>query len=402
MSPSPTAPPDVAQAAQAMLSAALGGDVRLDQGSALSGREHVFRFALLHKPPGAPDSVIVKQPRRVDDGLYNPDEPTQAVSHFFDDWAALQFLSAAAGDEPVAPRYLAGDRAQGLLAIEDLGSGEGIDSFLLGADPGAAEEALLALARTLGRMHARTIGRRDEYLRIRGALGPHNSDARTADNNALPSKLLEGLATLDVAAPPGLEDDLAATLESIAGNGPFLAYTHGDPCPDNCLRVNGRIRLIDFEVGAFRHALTDGVYGRIHFPTCWCVNRLPDQIPLRMEAAYRAELAQGCPAAADDQLFRRATVEACAFWCLRMCAWPGIPKLLEEDRDWGIATLRQRMLLRLPIVARLAADVGHLEALGAAFGALAETLCARWEGNTATMPLYPAFRPAASDARSNP
>jgi hypothetical protein len=83
-----------------------------------------------------------------------------------------------------------------------------------------------------------------------------------------------------------------------------------------------------------------------------------------------------------------------------MCAWPGIPKLLEEDGPWGISTLRQRMLLRLPIVARLTAETGHLETFGAACEALAGALRARWEGDTAVMPLYPAFRPASSDARS--
>ena len=68
-----------------------------------------------------------------------------------------------------------------------------------------------------------------------------------------------------------------------------------------------------------------------------------------MEAAYRAELIQGCPEAADDTLFYHAVVEACAYWALTMCewivqreAWYDPPKPMQQDRQWGIATLRQR------------------------------------------------------------
>ena len=35
-----------------------------------------------------------------------------------------------------------------------------------------------------------------------------------------------------------------------------------------------------------------------------------------MEIAYRAELAKGCPEAADDTLFFRSVVEACAYWAI--------------------------------------------------------------------------------------
>jgi hypothetical protein len=171
-------------------------------------------------------------------------------------------------------------------------------------------------------------------------------------------------------------------------------YTHGDPCPDNWVWAGERLRLFDFEGGAFRHALTDGVYGRIHFPTCWCVNRLPDRIQPLMESAYRAELARGCPAAQDDQLFERAVVEACAYWTLRHCSrnMRTILQVIDEDFEWGIATVRQRVLLRAGILEQLTAESGHLVALGATFADLAAKLRARWPAEADTMPYYPAFR----------
>jgi tRNA A-37 threonylcarbamoyl transferase component Bud32 len=102
--------------------------------------------------------------------------------------------------------------------------------------------------------------------------------------------------------------ELEALMASMSESGPFLAYTHGDPCPDNCLLSDSRVCLVDFEVAGFRHVLIDGVYGRIHFPTGWCVNRIEQRIVQQMELAYRAELVKGCPEAADDVQFYHAIV----------------------------------------------------------------------------------------------
>jgi hypothetical protein len=197
---------------------------------------------------------------------------------------------------------------------------------------------------------------------------------------------------LAITLSPGVTTELEALRVSLSGPGPFHAYTHGDPCPDNCLLSQGTIKLIDYEVGAFRHALLDGVYGRMHFPTCWCVNRLPAPLPLRMEAVYRTELVQGCPEAAEAGRFYQAVVEACAYWALTMCLWYAIPELVVKDRDWGIATVRQRVLLRADIVAQVTQEYGHLEAIGAAFGAMATKLHGLWPSEADALPYYPAFR----------
>ena len=98
-----------------------------------------------------------------------------------------------------------------------------------------------------------------------------------------------------------------------AASGPFLAYTHDDPIPMNALPVGDERKLFDFEFGDFRHALRDGIYGRACFPTWYHINRVPEDVVQEMERAYRTELAKGCPEAADDTLFFRSVVEACAY-----------------------------------------------------------------------------------------
>ena len=152
------------------------------------------------------------------------------------------------------------------------------------------------------------------------------------------------------------------------------------------------MRLLDFEGGMFSHALKEGVYGRIHFPTCWCVYRMPEHVPLRMEEAYRAELVKGCPAAADDRLFYRAVVDACALWMLDWYHEFPLAQLLEQDRMIVTSTVRQRFLMRSEILARTTEEFGHLEAFGETVRAIATKLSEVWTPDEYAMPYYPAFR----------
>ena len=111
-----------------------------------------------------------------------------------------------------------------------------------------------------------------------------------------------------------------------------------------------------------------------------------------MERAYRAELVQGCPAAADDELFYRAVVDACTYWVLNMFHFTPVADLLAADKPWGIATLRQRYMLRLPIVAQLMAEHQHLEALGTTLRAMVTRLQQLWPAAVDDVPYYAAFR----------
>ena len=101
----------------------------------------------------------------------------------------------------------------------------------------------------------------------------------------------------------GTKTEMKTVAAFIAAPGSFLVYTHGDPIPMNALPVGDDRKLFDFEFGEFRHALRDGIYGRVCFPTWYHINRVPNDVVEKMEMAYRAELVKGCPQAADDTLF---------------------------------------------------------------------------------------------------
>jgi hypothetical protein len=295
-------------------------------------------------------------------------------------------------ETPVAPRFYTADHAHGLVVLEDLDQGQGLGPPLLGSDASEAEAALVQIAELLGRMHSRTVGKRAEFDRLRDSLAPRQKDAAYETYEWLSNGIREAARALEVPLVPGTEADLSTVIATIRDPGPFLAYTHGDPCPDNFLKTHDQIKLIDYEFGDFRHALTDGVYGRIHFPTCWCVNRIPPLIVERMEVAYRTALAEGCPAARNDMLFERAVVIGCAYWVCTMFDWYRVPALLDSPIQWGTATVQQRVLLRADIFANLTMQRGYLQALGATVGELAIKLRAQLPREAHTMPFYPPFR----------
>ena len=401
-----TIQPDI----ERLLSDNLGGPVRLGEGYHLDDRSHVARFPVLEGSPGCPAALIAKGWRGRDEDCYDPEssDPRAPSARLFDDWAGLQFLSAVMGAASLAPQFIAGDRSLGYFVMEDLDPGynpadaghnppdaaHNPADALLGSDPALARQHMLNLAAGLGRMHAATVGRKTDYDRIRSGLGPlpASNAGRMGQLAARWRDSLEALGASQSSAALGDLEQVLASATHPGPPGPFLAYTHGDPCPDNWFVKDGRLRLFDFESGGFRNALMDGVYGRIHFPTCWCVNRFPPEIPDAMERVYRAELAQGCPEAEDDRLYYPAVVEMCAFWVLQTCEAGGpMPALMESDHSWGISTVRQRVLLRTGIFAELSARHGHLRALGEAVAGLAAVLRARWPEDAGQMPVYPAF-----------
>jgi hypothetical protein len=250
---------------------------------------------------------------------------------------------------------------------------------------------MVMLARSLGQMHAETIGQGERYREFRDALGPRVPQQRWHDLRQHRERLLQGFEAVGVAPAPGFDAEFEQVARSVDDPGPFLAYVHGDPCPDNCRIQDGRLRLFDFVTGRFHHALSDAVYGRIPFPTCWCVNRLPPHVAPMMESAYRAELVRGCPEAADDTLFNRAIVHCCAAWLIFSRTW-WLDGARGDDRQWGISTWRQRVLVRLDALAATTEEFGCLRAMGETARRSAQALRAIWPPEADAMPLYPAFR----------
>ncbi|EFH83846.1 hypothetical protein [Ktedonobacter racemifer] len=376
--------------AESILSERFGGRVRLGEGEELQGsaRSRVLRFPVLEGPDTAPESVIVKH---TNSEAFARESGSDAAWQLFNDWASLQFLGQVDASEPFAPAFYGGDAQVGLYVMEDLKAGTRLDHLLLGSDAEAAEAGLMAYARLHGRLHALTAGREAEYLRIREQLGPAESSNSYYNYEWLSSALYEIAELLDVPVAPGAEEELQSLRDFLLAPGSFNVFVQSDAAPDNFLFDGANWCLLDFEGARYTHALLEGVYCRMPFPTCWCVYHMPEPLIQRMEAVYRAELAKGCPEAADDALFYPALVGACVAWALSFHAMMRpLEKMLEQDRLLIALTDRQRFLLYLNSAAQACASFGYLQAVGDTLRTCAQQLTQRWP-EAADPPYYPAF-----------
>ena len=378
--------------AENVLCEAFGGGVRLKMETEFdTDQAIVLRCFVVESSPDLPQSVVVKRVLTADGTTFHPNSPDEMVPRFFNDWAGLEFLGEISDGDSPAAQFYGGNREKGLMVIEDLGDGRNFYGSLRGESSTAATGELIKLARALGKMHALTIRKKAVYDSIRDGLGSRpKPPSMTGEWRRLLGKLDAACERVGVKSHRGTKTEMKKVAAFSAAPGQFLAYTHGDPIPMNALPVGDGRKLFDFEFGGFRHALRDGIYGRVCFPTWYHINRVPDNVVQEMEKAYRTELATGCSEAADDALFFRSIVEACAYWAIHS-RLNFIEKVWEKDHKWGISTQRQILLLCFDIFGQVSEEFGHLEVLGATVRDIAANLREHWT-DLEEMPYYPAFR----------
>jgi hypothetical protein len=293
--------------------------------------------------------------------------------------------------------FYGGDASLGFIVLEDMGEHRSLVKPLLDGTAAEATTALLAYAERLGRMHADTMGQEADYQEIvrtinlfavQKLMQPANgTNQQWADMLA---KATQQLAEVGVLLSDATFRDAERVFDAVFGPGPFTAFVHADPCPDNVFYANGNLRLIDFEHARFGHALMDGLYGRIPFPTCWCANAIPEGIVAQMETCYREALSRTCAAARDDMLFENARVAVCAVWAIQTLCWH-VETALKEPGEWGIASIRARVLSRLETYADVAAKRDICPALTRELHMVRVKFAALWP-EAQPLSLYPAFR----------
>jgi hypothetical protein len=405
--------------AERILSEQLGEPVRLRWSETFPGglaeKSTVIRCHVVEAPGEVASTVIVKQVRERLAFRYLPDSPQapNAAHVFFDDWAALQFLGGIGGDLSLAPALYGGDRDAGVIVMEDLGADEGPSTheLLQGDDPARAEAALIDTIAAIGRLHAATIGRSEEYQGIRDALGPRPtplplyqdpwSNARGCSSprdeiGAAVRQYEAGFTAIGLRPRAGVDGEIAAVTRAVEEDpGPFLAFCQGDQNGvGGCMRTGTTLRFFDFDCGGFRHALLEGIPARI---TWGGMVRVPERLLPRMDHVYQSELARGQErsdargAVRDDGPFHRAMVEAAARWNIFHVAHR-LPDALEADRLRGPSTLRQQVLAWIDAFAGLSEEFGHFPALGQSARDMAARLRALWPPEVHHVPYYPAFR----------
>ncbi|MEM9441930.1 MAG: phosphotransferase [Pseudomonadota bacterium] len=379
---------DVIAATESALARTSGLAVNLSCLETISGdrRRHLIIRATATFSDGSAERIIIKVTRSKD---YDPraDNALQK-SGLLREWTSTALLKPWADTGMRVSQFLGGDVDLGLMITRDLGADvTSLVGPLMGDKPSEAHEAILAYARALGDLHARTAGCEDSYNDIARATFPHDS-AKTDHLAAL----TRSMDTVQHALGGTFNKaELVAIAAKLNRSGPWQTLVHGDLCPDNVLFRGGHAFLIDFESGQPGHALLDATYLRMGFPTCWCAGRLPMDVAKDAETAYLNAFRMSDDI--DDAGYRLELAHICAAHMLKRTAG-----LLEEaivaDQDWGIASVRERILWWLTSSSLAMEDAKVLPGLQALVNNWIDDLKCRWVSST-MLGYYPAFEAAS-------
>ncbi|HEX4216584.1 MAG TPA: hypothetical protein VIA06_24975 [Candidatus Dormibacteraeota bacterium] len=384
------------RSARELLSRELGIEAYLELETIFRGdgaEAVVLRCRVTGGPRGAPRTVIVK----AFPGDHGEEASSSARARLVNEWSGAVFVQSRR--KGLVPTCYGGDADAGVVLFEDLGDSVCLADMLQDDDPRRAEEGLLTYATTLARLHAATAGGHEAYEELRGALAGASAEVEGIVYGERLREYLPGIRdacdTLGIRFPSRLETETDQIVRHLHEPGPFFAFSLGDICPDNHRFVPvpegepAKIQFFDLESGGYRNAMLDAAYMLLPFPTCWCVNRLPDDLPNRLESAYRATLVEEGLIAAEGEAFGRALSEAMVAWFIATTHW-SLTEALRERVHWGTSSHRQRLPLRAENTARICRRHRHMRLWADLAEQLADELRKRW-GKEAQMPLYPAF-----------
>ena len=389
-------------AVQIILSNKYGGEVRLDKHENIHP-ECLYRFRVLSGPDGIPASVFVKRKR---------------ARRIRIEWACLQFLNDQATDETCpTPRFYGGGyigkNNVPFVVMEDMGEGQNLRAILSADDSQTAKTVLIECAKVLGKIDALSIGKAEEFLKIRNSIV--RIEQKSEDfHNVYTEKLTEICDTAGIKPYQESVSQLKSLVDFLDPSSRFHGLTHGDLYPVNVYQSTSksRVYVFDYEFGHFQHVLVDGFQIRVHLDMWAEVSRFPDDIMQEMENTYRTALATTCPEAQDEQWFYQRVIEACVYETIR-CIYrffeppktvfsnalndqpAGDYEALRTDPNynhWGLPAVRRRVFYRLGMLAQLTEEHDYLKALGATARKIQDKFSTIWPLEVREMPLYPVFQ----------
>jgi hypothetical protein len=377
---------EISALAASALSSVSGGMVKIEEMKPLSNEERrnfVGRARAIDEN-GRIRSIIVKATRSPS---YDPAAADALEnSGLVREWVAAAYIAARAPGRGHGSAFLSGDVSCGLVIFEDLGTDLAslVDPLLRGTAE-EAESALTLYATALGRLHADMAdclaSHHEMFQSVFGVGRPRCRSGRRVEKEA------EAVVDRLGGAPPASELELLSM--RLADPGPWQCLIHGDPCPDNALIVDGSMRLIDYEHARPSHALLDGIYWQIGFPTCWCAGRVPADVTSRIADVYRAEIARVMPLAGDEAAYRAELAYVSAIWLFGCLSWH-LDAALKDDSTWGIWSIRGRLLWYLQAVIEMTACQNVLPGINASARGWLSELQRRWP-DSLPLGFYPAF-----------
>lgn len=352
-----------------------------------NGRSNlVLRGNLIPNQPTLPGSIIIKKALQ-EDGAHLDS------CRFLNEWTGLEFLSSLSPLKGYTPLFYGANIRDRFLMFEDMGKLHVslVNYLSSGVYQTKLWDVFLKFSELLANIHSATVGKQEQYTKLLSANAESINNTSTYsfyDIDKIENGLVRNIEGL-ISLPNGFQQELREVLTEIADQKYFIGYIHGDVCPDSIFIKEDNLYVFDFEFGHFGHIFLDLASIRMHFPCCWCSRRLPEKLICEFEKTYRDKITKYYPNATENNVFYYHLTLCCAYWLFDTLN-TRLPQALDNNKQWGISSIRQRIVTQLESFIFIANKTGQLPSIKCMATLLLERLKNIWH-NFAPLPFYPTF-----------
>lgn len=301
--------------AEDILTRRYGGVQRLSDVTRLSGTGNagVFRARVAHNPFLQHRSVVIKHAPETGYALDD--------AAFLREVVAYQFTTSLSSDVRPGPVLLGYDTAQRMLIISDSGDGDTLAAMLEVADQAQLVQIFRNLGTALGRMHAGTAGREEQFNVLFKRMTRSRTGAERIQqlrDRLLAHRIRLGLAMVEQAGidVPNEVALTAANIQSRLLRGGVRAFTPFDLSPDNVLYTASGTQFLDYEWAGFRDATFDVAFVLAGFPLYISPQHYNEEASMAFIDAWLKEVADTWPLLKHEDTLQARITGALIGWAL--------------------------------------------------------------------------------------
>lgn len=304
--------------AEDLLSHRFGGSQRLEDVEVLagSGESTVLRARVASQPFLQYRTVVLKFVPMIGEVLYDAALMREVV--------AYQFTTALPENVRPGPMLLAHDIDQRLVVMTDSGDGDTFDDLLETAKHETRGHILRNLGSSLGRMHAGTAERENEFDILMTRMlkqHPQFGENQGVRDDALQQSILLGEQILEQSGftvPQAFHDAAQIARKRVVG-GSARAFTPFDLSPDNII-VAEKTHFLDYEWAGFRDVSFDIACVIAGFPQFVFTHPITDEEADTFISAWKREIKEVFPNLVEPHNLHARVLAALVGWGLSTLA----------------------------------------------------------------------------------
>ncbi|MDO4631727.1 MAG: phosphotransferase [Corynebacterium sp.] len=309
---------DIVATGEALLSQRFGGAQTLSDVKVLSGSGNavVLRARVLPSPFLQQRSVVLKYMP----GAGHLGEQANLIREI----VAYQFTTSMNEDIRPGPILLAHDVGKKMLVITDAGDGDTFAELLMSSNKAHRVELLRLLGRAIGKMHAGTADKEQDFRILLGRMLSRHSEIRSFNKyreQMLTAAITVGerlVASAGIPIPTEVHDFSRDAVRRLT-SGQHRAFTPFDLAPDNII-VSDRTHFLDYEWAGFRDAAFDVACVVSGFPQNLSTRPIADDEADVFIDSWVQEVGGIWPNVKNRQRLNARIVTAMIGWCFSSMA----------------------------------------------------------------------------------